>query len=47
MVEFCSKNFKVILVKTPDDCKEYTLEEIMPLGFKIEDVNSGTYAERD
>ena len=47
MVEFCSKSFKVILVKTPDDCKEYTLEEIMPLGFKIEDVNSGTYAERD
>lgn len=47
MVEFCSKSFKVLLVKTPDDYKEYTLEEIMPLGFKIEDVKSGTYAERD
>ena len=47
MVEFCSKDFKIILAKTPDDYREYTLEEIMPLGFKIEDVASGTYAERD
>ena len=47
MVEFCRKDFKVILAKTPDDYKEYALEEIMPLGFKIEDVSSGTYAERE
>ncbi|MBO4861993.1 MAG: cytidine deaminase [Firmicutes bacterium] len=46
MVEFCRKDFKVILAKTPQDYKVYTLEEIMPLGFKIEDVASGTYAER-
>ncbi|MBQ9825979.1 MAG: cytidine deaminase [Firmicutes bacterium] len=46
MVEFCGRDFKVILAKTPDDYKVYDLEEIMPLGFKIEDVKSGTYAER-
>lgn len=34
MMEFCSpKDFKVILAKTPDDYKEFTLEEILPLGF--------------
>ena len=46
MVEFCDKNFAVILAKAPKDYKEYELEEIMPLGFKIEDVATGTYAER-
>ena len=46
MVEFCDKDFTVILARTPDDYKQYTLEEIMPLGFKIEDVAAGTYAER-
>ncbi len=46
MVEFCGRDFKVILARTPDDYKVYDLEEIMPLGFKIEDVKSGTYAER-
>ena len=34
MMEFCDpKEFKVILAKTPDDYKEFTLEEILPLGF--------------
>lgn len=34
MMEFCSpKDFKVILAKSPDDYKEFTLEEILPLGF--------------
>ena len=47
MVEFCGRDFKVILVKTPEDRKEYDLAEIMPLGFRIEDVKSGKYAERD
>ena len=47
MVEFCSKSFPVILAKTPEDYRQYALEEIMPLGFKIDDVASGTYAERD
>ena len=46
MVEFCDKDFTVILAKAPDDYKIYTLEEIMPLGFKIEDVAAGKYAER-
>ena len=46
MVEFCDKDFQIILAKTPEDFRIYTLEEIMPLGFKIEDVASGTYAER-
>ena len=46
MVEFCDKDFQIILAKTPEDYRIYTLEEIMPLGFKIEDVASGTYAER-
>ena len=36
MVEFCEKDFTVILAKTPDDYKLYTLEEIMPLGFKLD-----------
>ena len=44
MVEFCGKDFAVILAKTPDDYKEYALGDIMPLGFKIEDLSSGTYA---
>lgn len=46
MVEFCDKDFAVILAKTAKDRKEYTLEEIMPLGFKIENVAEGKYAER-
>ena len=35
MVEFCDRDFAVILARTPDDYKQYTLEEIMPLGFKL------------
>ena len=46
MVEFCEKDFAVILAKAPDDYRMYTLEEIMPLGFKIADVEAGTYADR-
>lgn len=34
MMEFCNpKTFKVYLAKTEDDYIEYTLEEILPLGF--------------
>ena len=34
MMEFCDpKTFKVYLAKTEDDYIEYTLEEILPLGF--------------
>ena len=34
MMEFCNpKTFKVFLAKSEDDYSEYTLEEILPLGF--------------
>ncbi|WP_099467965.1 cytidine deaminase [Konateibacter massiliensis] len=34
MMEFCNpKEFKVILAKNEDEYKEFTLEEILPLGF--------------
>lgn len=34
MMEFCDpKTFKVILGKSADEYREYTLEEILPLGF--------------
>jgi cytidine deaminase len=34
MMEFCDpKNFKVILAKSEEEYKEFTLEEILPLGF--------------
>ena len=39
MAEFCSiKNFKVILGKSEDDYKVYTLEEILPLAFTKDDL---------
>lgn len=40
MMEFCNpKEFKIILAKSVDDYKEYTLEEILPLGFGPEYLN--------
>ncbi|MFZ2539442.1 MAG: cytidine deaminase [Oscillospiraceae bacterium] len=33
LVEFCQKDFKVILAKTADDYKVYTLEELLPYSF--------------
>lgn len=34
MMEFCNpKTFKVILAKNEDDYLEYTLDELLPLGF--------------
>ena len=34
MAEFCDpKTFKVFVAKSEDDYLEYTLEEILPLGF--------------
>lgn len=34
MMEFCEpKKFKVILAKSEEEYKEFTLEEILPLGF--------------
>lgn len=39
MAEFCNiKDFKVILGKSEDDYKVYTLEEILPLAFTKEDL---------
>ena len=39
MAEFCNiKNFKVILGKSEDEYKEYTLEEILPLAFTKDDI---------
>lgn len=39
MAEFCDlENFKVILAKSEDDYKEYTLNEILPLAFTKEDL---------
>lgn len=34
MAEFCNKrDFKILLAKSVDDFKEYSLEELLPLGF--------------
>lgn len=39
MMEFCDpKTFKVILGKSSEDYKVYTLEEILPLGFGPKDL---------
>lgn len=33
MVEFCDKDFKIILARSKDDYKVYTLEDLLPLSF--------------
>lgn len=34
MMEFCNpKTFKIVLAKSEDEYKEFTLEELLPLGF--------------
>ncbi len=39
MMEFCEpQEFKVIMAKTPEDYKEMTLKEILPLGFGPKDL---------
>ena len=35
MTEFCGGDFIVLLVRTPDDYKTYTLDEIFPLSFEL------------
>ncbi|MBQ2058669.1 MAG: cytidine deaminase [Firmicutes bacterium] len=35
MTEFCGKDFKILLVRTPDDYLEYTLEELFPFSFEL------------
>ncbi|RDY25092.1 cytidine deaminase [Romboutsia weinsteinii] len=39
IAEFCSaKDFKIYLAKSRDEYKEYTLEELLPLGFTGKDL---------
>lgn len=34
MMEFCEpKSFRILLGTSPEDCRAYTLEELLPLGF--------------
>lgn len=35
MAEFCDEDFKIILAKSIDEYKIYTLGELLPLGFKL------------
>ncbi len=35
MSEFCGEDFVILLVKSPDDCREYTLKELLPLAFEL------------
>ncbi|MBQ1711439.1 MAG: cytidine deaminase [Treponema sp.] len=35
MSEFCKKDFKIILAKSPKEYKVYTLEELLPLSFSL------------
>lgn len=35
MSEFCEADFEVILVKSPDEYRVYTLDEILPLQFTL------------
>lgn len=36
MMEFCDKDFKIYLGKNSLEYQEYTLEELLPEGFKLE-----------
>lgn len=41
MMEFCDpKTFQVILARTPEDYKIFTLEEILPMGFGPASLNA-------
>lgn len=33
MREFCEDDFRVIVVRSVEDCREYSLAELLPLGF--------------
>ncbi len=35
MSEFCKKDFRIILAKSPKEYKVYTLEELLPLNFSL------------
>ena len=38
MREFCSPDFKIIMVKSKEEWKEYTLEQLLPEGFGPENL---------
>ena len=38
MAEFCSNDFKVIIGKSEEEIKEYTLEDILPHSFREDDL---------
>lgn len=38
MAEFCSDDFKVIIGKSEDEIREYTLDEILPFSFREDDL---------
>jgi len=43
MMEFCDPDrFKIILAKSEEDYKEFTLGELLPMGFGPEDLNTKT-----
>lgn len=35
MSEFCDKDFKILVAKSVDDYKEYSLEEMLPASFEL------------
>lgn len=37
MREFCKKDFKIICAKSTSDYKEYTLEDLLPQSFSLDD----------
>ena len=42
MMEFCDyENFEILLVKSVEDCKSFTLKELLPMGFGPKDLNMG------
>lgn len=46
MMEFCDpKSFKIILAKSEDEYKEFTLEEILPLGFGPSNMQNNSTVE--
>ena len=39
MREFCEGSFEVILAKTSEDYRVFTLEELLPMGFGPENLD--------
>lgn len=46
MMEFCDpESFRILLAKSPDEWKIYTLRELLPLGFSSANLNRGEQNE--